>query len=603
MQVPTKQKAPKIRRSTKERVPSATDTEPKALKSDQPANVGRSIKERNRVLLEILDQRSCEIRNLKMRLANMVRTSNVNVFGGTHPVPQSFQKERPPFVVKTELGADPKTPDWSPNELIQAVSLQKLNRKLYAHVQQRYSLPLPLPTEIDEFIGKLRIETSRHLLDIVMNMLRCDGEHMTELERVSVLQIAQIPLKHSYSYVERSDSILHSNSDTLFVILVRGLVGDWQHPIYINGTDENLTNMVKAAITQLNDIQFNVIACCSSFEDSGSSKMWTDLGVCRGYSYFSHPVTNDPIYTFYYVDDILSSVHQHLMAKEGFHTDMGATINREPVDALLQNNPAANSLRTELDVPATFFTSKTIDLLRLLRPEHFGSCSDFVEVFAAFQQMMRTEQYGGEHLEHQLQVLSHVQLQLYKLKCHGTNAIPTFTIATTHSIESLKLLQHSMRQKYGVDSFPGRSVSEDFTRTLITSTLSVEQAVRTIRNISFSHTNADPCPAAEFDLVTPEHSLVHQIIECIAQKYGTADKSKFVQDLWRIEEKFAALWTPFFAGNVHVLRDTLGKAKPIASLEGAVEFVRKRIELRVGQVNALGGLVEWARYQRSQKIV
>lgn len=512
---------------------------------------------------------------------------------------KSIVNERPTFV-KPESSSEPGTPDWSSDELTQAFSLQKLNKQLYAHVQQRYTLPLPLPTEIDEFVGKVRIDSSRNLLGNVLNMLRFDGEHMTELERVSVLQISQFPLKHSYSYVEKSDSILHSNSDHMFVILVRGLIGDWQHPIYVNSTEKDLTSVIKSVILKLNDIQFNVIACCSRFEDIKSHSIWTELGVCRGYSYFSHPVTNDPIYTFYYVDDILRSVHHHLMTKNGFHTDTGATINREPVDALLQNNPGAKTLCTELNAPSTFFTAKTIDLLRLLRPDHYASCSDFIEVFAAFQQMMRDTNYGGDHLEQQLQVLSHVQLQLYKLKCRGTNIIPEFKQATTHSIESLKLLQHSMRQKYGVDSFPGRSVSEDFLRSWFVAPMPIEQALQILRCVSFPHKNANT-PDEVFDLTTPEPHIVEQIIECIAQKYNLADKAKFINDLRRIEEKFTALWTPFFAGNIHVLRDTLGKVKPSASLEGAVEFVRKRIELRVGQVNALGGLAEWTNYRSSQE--
>lgn len=595
---------------SKERTTSVTQAEAilkhdqtiKTVKSEQPANIGRSIKERNRVLLEILDQRSCEIRNLKLRLANMLRSSGSNPLDQAHQSLKTIARERQ-AIVKTESCSEPGTLDWSPDELAQAFSLQKLNRKLYANLQQRYSLPLPLPTEIDQFVGKVRIESNRHLLDNVLNMLRFDGEHMTELERVAVLQISQFPLKHSYTYVEKSDFILHSNSDHLFVILVRGLIGDWQHPIYVNSSDEGLTSIIKSAVIKLNDIQFNVIACCSRFEDIASSSIWTELGVCRGYSYFSHPVTNDPIYTFYYVDDILRSVHHHLMTKNGFHTDTGTTINREPVDALLQNNPAAKTLSVELNAPSTFFTAKTIDLLRLLRPEHYTSCSDFVDVFAGFQQMMRTTNYGGENLEHQLQVLSHVQLQLYKLKCHGTNIIPEFKHATTHSIESLKLLQHSMRQKYGVDMFPGRSVSEDYLRLLITSPLPIEQAMQVIRTVSFPHKSHVTPPAELFDVATPEQNLVQQMIENIAQKYNLADKTKFITDLRRIEDKFTTLWTPFFAGNVHVLRDTLGKVKPSASLEGAVEFVRKRIELRVEQVNALGGIVEWTNYHSSQQNV
>lgn len=532
----------------------------------------------------------------------MLRSNGGNAFEHKPLGTFHHSNERMPAIVKTESSSDPGTPNWSSDELAQAFSLQKLNRQLYSHVQQRYTLPLPLPTEIDDYVGKIRFESSRHLLTNVLNMLRFDGEHMTELERVSVLQIAQIPLKHSYSYVEKTDSIRHSNSDNLFVIIVRGLIGDWQHPIYVNSPDVDLTNIIKAAIVKLNDIQFNVIACCSRFEDNTSSTIWSELGVCRGYSYFSHPVTNDPIYTFFYVDDILRSIHHHIMETSGFHTDTGATINREPIDALLKNNPAAKTLSAELDVPSTFFTTKTIHLLRLLQPKHYASCSDFIEVFSAFQQMICTTNYGGDNLEHQLQVLSHVQLQLYKLKCHGSNIIPEFKHATTHSIESLKLLQHSMRQKYGVDSFPGRSVSEDYLRPLINSAVPVEQALQILRKISFPHKSADTPPDA-VDLTTPEHSLVQQIIEKIAHKYGSDDKAKCINDLQRIDYKFTTLWTPFFVGNVHVLRDTLGKVKPSASLEGAVEFVRKRIELRVGQVNALGGLAEWTKYYSSQKSV
>lgn len=577
---------------------STAEVTTKLFKSDQPTSAGRSIKERNRILLEILDQRSCEIRNLKLRISNMVRTNTSNVFSAIPNVPPPNVKERQ-TVVKTEPNTNPTTPDWSLNELSQAYSLQKLNPILYAQVQQRYALPLPLPTEIDEFVNKVRIENG-HMLGSVLKMLQCDGEHMSELERVSVLQISQLPLRPSFAYVEKSDSILHSSSDTMFVILARGLVGNWQHPIYVNSNADDLINVVKAAIVKLNDIQFNVIACCSRFEDDVPSKIWTDLGAGRAYCYFSHPVTNDPIYTFYYVEDILRSVHLHLMTKNGFNTDMGATINRKPIDALLLDTPGTSKFRAELNAPSTFFTTKTIDLLRIVRPDSFAPCSDFVEVFTDYQQMVRTQNYGGDNLEQQLQVLSHVQLQLHTLKCYGTNVIPEFKHATTHSIESLKLLQHSMRQKYGVDLFPGRSISEDYLRTLVIEPQPIEQALHTLRRISFPRQTPPTVANASIDLAAPERNHVQQIIDGLARNYALTDRAKFVQDLWRIEEKFKTLWTPFFAGNVHVLRDTLGKVKPSASLEGAVEFVRKRIELRVDLVNALGGVSDWSEYQSAK---
>lgn len=788
----------------------------KATDIGGPPDTTRALRERNKVLLELLEHRIYEIRHLKLRLAHMQHTNSIHsppVLGDngnanmtpvfpTMPYGASNAAKAPPMVslsmrrpkiepgIEQSAGADPAmsmqitsaiastsstaaaaatvdvTPDWSIDELAQAHSLYSLNPLLYAHLQQCYSLPLPLPTECVAWSSGVRLDCDGQLLNDMLRIMHTAGTHLSALQRVSVLHVTDVPLRPSHEYDERTDRLSHSTARRLYVVWARGLHANWQRPLYLStaaaGAMDELVNAVKMAAARLHAIQYTVIACCARFmttarggsgessasmgssideESSGGSnaatkattkrsdggnnscggddescangvcggdggagsfitgsQLFQRLGVGRGYTYFSHPTTNEPVYTFFFGGDLLCAVQRQLLRNSstggGFrsaadtHTATvvpaaAVHITRQPIDSLRTVASSWHADVTASDSVRLLFAKRTSELLRVVRPPGWAVCADFVDVFGAFAQLLYDEEYGGERLEAQMQTLSRLQLFLFKLREGSSDSAdesgvgltekksfeekdrrsasvvpvaatagpePRFKAATIHTIESLKLLQHSMRQKFSVDSFPSRSVTEDILRQrwLVPDVNAVKPAaVCTLREAieRLRVMAVQPPKQAEhdetllprimlpttttIDVSRPERQYVQQLIDGLVEPFATlAERQKLVADLWRMEDRFQSLWTPFFVGGSnnggsvsgssdnthincsssssgggavdlimhHVLRDTLGKVKSGASLECAVRFMQQRIALRVSVVNALGGVERWPSY-------
>lgn len=711
----------------------------------------RSLRERNKVLLELLEHRIYEIRHLKLRLANMQQNSNAalhatpnqhtnssnnknNGFGGSIAVAglavASVASKHTATVKRPKIepgsggggvgntlyeqhlnslgpiAATDATPDWSADELAQAHCLQTLSPLLYAHLQQCYSLPLPLSTECQAWRAALRIDCGRLLVD-QLRQLQAGAAHLSSLQRIAVLQMSALPLRAAYEYAERTDRLTHTTAPRLHVVWARGLHSDWQQPLFVSTVGlAELVPAIGMIIGRLHGIGYNVIACCARWlgdtttssdadvdrvdnasdrppSDYCGAQLWQQLGVSRGYSYFSHPVTNEPVYTFYFGGDLLRSVQRQLLRRTGagggFRTvdTPPMRITRQPLDELGKRASGWLAAACSYDA-AQLFGERTTELLRAVQPTQYAALADFVDVFGAWSRLMHGGEYGGDGLESQMQTLSHVQLQLHKLRVGGDGdadsggGVPEFKAPITHSIESLKLLQHTMRQKYGVDAFPARSVCEDSLRlqwrcargghgaadgtdigaaslrdTLERLCTMAGNEVRPsdahldrMRNGAAAKTAVSTTTNvggrwSRIDVDRPERHYVQQLIDGMVQPYAAlAERQKFIADLWRMEERFQTLWTPFYVQSNssvgvayvgggssthdvdgggargvgsggceptamptmavdHVLRDTLGKLKPAASLECAVRFMQQRIALRVAVVNALGGVERW----------
>lgn len=678
----------------------------------RPPDTIHSLRAHNQLLLDYFEQRINEIRQLKQRLAHMQHTNGLctpptagvdttaaaaavtsngcaavrpKLEPGLSPAASDAIAERQPSPVAVAGSDSTSPPDWSVGELAQAHSLYALQPQLYAHLHQCFALPLPQPAECAAWSATVGIECGRPLTDM-LRLLSAAGAHLDALQRVAVLHITDLPLRPSFEYTERTDRLRHVPGRRLHVVWARGLHDDWQLPLYVStvGVAE-LVPAVHSAIVQLHAIQYNVIACCARLAEEAAADsdgdgatdrannntnsgtegaacaahLWQQLGVSRGYSYFSHPVTNEPVYTFYFGDDLLRSVQRQLLQpgdSGGFCTvdRPPVRLTRQPLDEL--RTVAAGWYAAASSDARTLFSARTAELLRAVRPGQYAVCADFVDVFAGYARLMFESEYGGERLEAQMQTLSHVQLQLYKLRCGADGGdggddggastgggVPIFKAATAHTIESLKLLQHTMRQKYGRDAFPAQAVSVDCLRQRWStdgtageppgsapSTVPPRTLLDTITRLhrmcvprlahAHSSTNgsAGPSPTlwSSIDVTQPERYYVQRLIDGMVRPYAAlAERQKFAGDLWRMEERFQALWSPFYvSGNRggagapragddasalvmdHVLRDTLGKLKPAASLECAVRFMQQRIALRVAVVNELGGMERWPSY-------
>lgn len=487
-----------------------------SLASDQTDDLAKrysAAKNRYNVLLEILEQRYNEIRDLKLRIRQLEKrdaedaaVASATPSTSTGCVAGSTMSVTGQLVKKEEIDCG----SWSNAELSKAYSLQKLSRPFYRHVQERLLLPLPTIEVVEKYVDSIHM--IRGLLPNMLQILEYDSETMTDIDRVTVLQITQIKTATIYEYDKAMDKILGPHGQ-MTVVVARGLYSNWSQAVYINFDVTVFKPCLTMIIEELHKIKYPVVACVCNYRENEPS-IWTELGVSMGCNYFAHPVTTDFIYAFYYVDDLLAEMRTQF-CEQGFVGDLGR-FSAKPLLTLLTENPAAKISLTPAMVQSTgkdgvplssatairyakeIFMRETANLVKLCLPKDLEaiSCANFIEVICSFYAIMSSSNgdvpYTDDHLatsssgidslvdgdqqtvvEHlpygtclelQNQVLSEIQLNFYRLRCPGVIKISNIQRAVMMMIESLKMLQHSTKQKYKMDGIATGHITCDHLR-------------------------------------------------------------------------------------------------------------------------------------------
>lgn len=573
-------------------------------------NYNKVLQDRNEVLLEILEQRSAEIRSLKLRVSNMTKSDD-----------ESKLAEKKDNIEES----------WSPAELSKAYSLQKLSKSFYRYVQDRFSLPLPPSIDIDRFIDGITV--TKGLLTSMMQILEFDGETMSEVERVTILQISELKVKSLYEYDDNLDNIVGPHS-RMTVVVAKGLYSDWSQAVYLNFDVSTIKAILNMIIEELHKIKFPVVACVCRYVD-GEPSIWTEYNIGMGCNYFAHPVTTDFIYTFYFIDDLLLATRNSFV-KNGFMTDT-CRINASPLVELIKIHDLRFPIRSEtlttdcenISNIVELFSKHTANLLRILLPMNdiATNLADFCTVLSSFYQLMNTEngttisddecfQPYGKNLEYQNDILNETQLHFYKLRCPGNSKMSEFQRATMMCIESLKMLQHSTKQKFKMDFFATsnitgeylkRRISESLTSTNDTlANLTPLKSMGVIKDIFLQAKSADSLMYEttaklflddDIDAKQPESHYVDRLIDWIAEKYEkkhtSTNSDDFIKKMHKFEELFQSIQNPQFKIAENSVTKVFKKLKSHTFgmfLEVIHKFVVQRHLLRIKYLNAVSAM-------------
>lgn len=572
-------------------------------------NYNKVLQDRNDVLLEILEQRSAEIRSLKMRVSNMTKSDDDS---------------------KLAEKKDNNDELWSPAELSKAYSLQKLSKSFYSYVQDRFSLPLPPSIDVDRFIDGISV--TRGLLTSMMQILEFDGETMSEVERVTILQISELKMESIYEYDDNLDNIIGPHS-SMTVVVAKGLYSDWSQAVYLNFDVSTMKSTLNMIIEELHKIKFPVVACVCKYVD-GEPSVWNEYGIGMGCNYFSHPVTTDFIYTFYYMDDLMLATRNNFV-ENGFMTET-CRINKSPLVELIEKHDLRFPIRSEtlsskcknISNIVELFSKHTSNLLRILMPnnELATNLADFCTVLNSFYQLMNTEKSSavlddnnlaqqpyGKNLEYQNDVLNETQLHFYKLRCPGTSKMSDFQRATMMCIESLKMLQHSTKQKYKMDYFATRNITREYLKkrvkqSLIGSNETIDhltplKSMGVVKDIFLQAKSADSLIYEttaklffddEINPALPESHYVDLLIDWIAEKYEkkhtNTTNDDFNKKMHKFEELFQSIQNPQFKIAENSVTKVFKKLKSHTFgmfLEVIHKFVVQRHLLRIKYLNAV----------------
>lgn len=572
-------------------------------------NYNKVLQDRNDVLLEILEQRSAEIRSLKMRVSNMTKSDD-----------ESKLAEKKDNIEES----------WSPAELSKAYSLQKLSKSFYGYVQDRFSLPLPPSIDIDRFIDGITV--TKGLLTSMMQILEFDGETMSEVERVTILQISELKVESIYEYDDNLDNIIGPHS-SMTVVVARGLYSDWSQAVYLNFDVSTMKAILDMIIEELHKIKFPVVACVCKYVD-GEPSIWTEYNIGMGCNYFAHPVTTDFIYTFYYIDDLMLATRNNFV-ENGFMTDT-CRINMSPLVELIGVHDLRFPIRSEtlttkcekISNIVELFSKHTANLLRILMPnnEIATNLADFCTVLSSFYRLMNTEKGTsisddehlaeepyGKNLEHQNDILNETQLHFYKLRCPGNSKMSEFQRATMMCIESLKMLQHSTKQKFKMDYFATRNITREYLKKRIKQSLIASdetlahltplKSMGVVKDIFLQAKSADSLMYEttaklflddEIDVTLTESHYVDLLIDWIAEKYEkkqtNTTSDDFVKKMHKFEELFQSIQNPQFKIAENSVTKVFKKLKSHTFgmfLEVIHKFVVQRHLLRIKYLNAV----------------
>lgn len=248
----------------------------------------KMLEEKNRLLLDMFDKRGDEIRMLKQRLSHLIN--------------DKVDQETKENGINSIL--------WTNAELCKAFSLQRLSTALFIYLRDKFLIPLPSDKDVAKFVRNIQLV--RGLQTTMLQILEYDGQIYKDFEKVAVLQVSYIKTSEIFEYDESLDMIWGPHK-YVTVIVARGLYNDWSQLVYLNFDTRVTKQDLNGVIEALHKINFNVTAVACNF-DEAKSDLFTELQVGYGRGFFSHSITTEKVFCFYYLDDMLQAINTHFVA-------------------------------------------------------------------------------------------------------------------------------------------------------------------------------------------------------------------------------------------------------------------------------------------------
>lgn len=242
----------------------------------------QALQEKNRVLFDLFEKRGEEIRVLKQRMSNLVND-------------------------RVEQNIDLNSLTWTIIELCKAYSLQRLNIPLFNYMREKFSIPMPGTDDVRTFIQNIQLY--RGIQRTMLKMLECDGENYEEHEKITIIQISYIKTAEVFEYDENLDLIIGPHK-YLALVVARGLYRNWHQLVYFNVDTRISKQQLNSVIEALHKIEYPVVALSSNFEE-GKTDIFSDLSINYGKGFYQHPITQEKIHCFYYLDDMLQATNAH----------------------------------------------------------------------------------------------------------------------------------------------------------------------------------------------------------------------------------------------------------------------------------------------------
>lgn len=259
------------------------------------------------MLFDLFEKRGDEIRILKQRMSNLIND-------------------------KVEQSVDMNSMSWTNIELCKAYSLQRLNIPLFNYLREKFSIPMPSTDDVRQFIRDIQLE--RGLQSTMLKILECDGQIYQDYEKLTILQVSYIKTTEVFEYDEHLDLIVGPHK-YLALLVARGLYKNWSQLVYFNVDTRVTKQQINSAIEALHKIDFPVVALTSNFEE-GKTDIFSDLSINYGKGFFPHPVTQEKIHCFYYLDDMLQATNAHFFGGHLTIDDNQQT--KQPINKQVNSN-------------------------------------------------------------------------------------------------------------------------------------------------------------------------------------------------------------------------------------------------------------------------
>lgn len=204
-----------------------------------------------------------------------------------------------------------KNTNWSPQDYATGVVLLGVSKKFYHYLRTHTKFLLPCITSVKKFVSSIDFEPG--LLTNALTLLEYTGKSLSDIDRLVMLSYDEMHLDETCGYDSKWDQVL-GPCRQVQVIHARGIYGKWKVPVYYEFDVPVTKDLLDKVVTALHNIDFTVVGVVSDMASTNDT-LFKKMGVTIEKPFFTHIVTQDPIFCFHDLPHMIKLCRNHLLDK------------------------------------------------------------------------------------------------------------------------------------------------------------------------------------------------------------------------------------------------------------------------------------------------
>lgn len=189
---------------------------------------------------------------------------------------------------------------WSEDDIAKSITFYSTSSKLYK-ILKKQNFPIPSEQILQCWIKKIQLPPG--ILMPAVRLLKAANGFNDSL-KICVLSFDKMQLKKIYSYNDTTDTTI-ANNDYVQVVMLRGLVSEWQQPVFYSYDNKITPTILKAILKTIESCGYYVVAMINGI-DGPDSTLYEQLGIIWTNPWFTYE--KHKIYVFPDVPSLLKDL-------------------------------------------------------------------------------------------------------------------------------------------------------------------------------------------------------------------------------------------------------------------------------------------------------